>query len=222
MRRYAEGMNLLPLLLAAAVHAAPRSCPPGTVAFDGYCMDKYEAPNVAGEKPFAYSTAQDGEKWCREERAKGTDWAGRFRLCKDVEWNAACRSKDGRRFPYGTTYKKGTCNDDKQWRVPDWNLLAQYPKIPAIRHAQALYQGEPSGSRAECVSPEGVHDLTGNVAEWVVRTQANNTNYGHVMKGCYWVGCYANSTPDCSFANNAHPGSFRSYEVGFRCCADRD
>lgn len=214
------------LLVASPVLAGQSACPSDMASFDGYCMDRYEAPNIKGEKPFAYQTASDGEKWCAE---KGK------RLCKESEWVAACRGQEGRRFPYGNTYEKGRCNDDKLWRVPDWSLLGKYPLPAAVQHAKSLYQGDPSGFRlkiaddggilfedSECKTPEGVYDLTGNVAEWVVRTLANSTNYGHVMKGCYWVGCYANSTPDCRFANNAHPGNFRSYEVGFRCCKDRD
>lgn len=206
-------MKILLLLAAVSAQAGVSACPADMAAFDGYCIDRYEAPNVRGEKPFAYTTSDDGEKWCAE-RGK--------RLCKESEWVGACRGAAGRRFPYGTSYARSTCNDDKTWRVPDWTLLAKYPSPLAIAHAQSLYQGEPSGSRAGCGTPEGVFDLTGNVAEWTRRSFANSTNYSHVMKGCYWVGCYANSAPDCGFANNAHPGSFRSYEVGFRCCKDRD
>ena len=40
------------------------------------------------------------------------------------------------------------------------------------------------------------------------------------MKGCYWSGCYGGSGPSCSFVNSAHPGVFRTYEAGFRCCKD--
>ena len=40
------------------------------------------------------------------------------------------------------------------------------------------------------------------------------------MKGCYWSGCYGGSPPSCGFVNPAHPGTFRSYEAGFRCCAN--
>jgi formylglycine-generating enzyme required for sulfatase activity len=70
------------------------------------------------------------------------------------------------------------------------------------------------------VSQEGVVDLTGNVAEWVARSFPHTNNYDHVLKGCYWAGCYGGSPPSCAFVNSAHPGAFRTYEAGFRCCRE--
>lgn len=49
-----------------------------------------------------------------------------------------------------------------------------------------LDQSEASGARPDGVSQEGVADLTGNVAEWVVRTKDNDSNHNHVVKGCFW------------------------------------
>ena len=66
-------------------------------------------------------------------------------------------------------------------------------------------------------------DLTGNAAEWVVRTEDNDTNYDHVVKGCYWARCYRPPhTPSCDYVNWMHQGAERSYEMGFRCCKDRE
>ena len=92
----------------------------------------------------------------------------------------------------------------------------------ALDEAAHLYQADRSGARAECVTDEGVYDLTGNVAEWVRKTAPSpRPGYEHVLKGCYWAGCYKEPNPSCAFTNRAHPGSFRTYEAGFRCCSDR-
>lgn len=197
----------VPLTSAAAV-----ACPAGMVAFADFCMDRYEAPNQAGVAPLAMRSATDGVAFCA---ALGK------RLCTEAEWVAACKGPAGLPYPYGTTYKRSRCNDDKTWKVPSWTVLGTWPSAAAQAEAKRLYQADPSGSRTGCVSTDGVQDLTGNVAEWVVRSFPNSHNYDHVMKGCYWSGCYGGSPPSCSFVNPAHPGAFRTYEAGFRCCLTR-
>jgi len=189
--------------------AAP--CPDDMVLAGATCMDRYEAPNMPGAEPLAMQTAHDGEEWC-EARGK--------RLCSDVEWIAACEGQQQRLYPYGDDYEAHRCNDDKTWISPSWQTLGNWPSQAARDEAARLYQADPSGSRSNCRSEDGAFDLTGNVAEWVVRTLPNSNNYDHVMKGCYWSGCYGGSKPNCSFVNPAHPGGFRSYEAGFRCCLD--
>jgi formylglycine-generating enzyme required for sulfatase activity len=188
---------------------SPMGCPSDMVAIDAFCMDRYEAPNVAGEKPLAMQTAPDGELWCN---ARGK------RLCTEAEWVRACQGPAILPYPYGTTYKRSTCDDDKTWLAPDWTTLGTWPSAAAMAEADRLYQADPSGARTGCVSAEGVYDLTGNVAEWVKRSFDHANNYAEVMKGCYWSGCYGGSPPSCGFTNPAHPGTFRSYEAGFRCC----
>ena len=192
--------------------ASWKSCPSDMITLPGFCMDRYEAPNVAGEKPLAMETAIDGQAWCV---AHGK------RLCSEAEWVRACNGTTKRPYPYGASYVRGECTDDKTWIAPNWTTLGGWPSAAAKAEAARLYQADPSGSRAGCTSEEGAFDLTGNVAEWVTRSFPNATNYDHVMKGCYWSGCYGGSPPSCGFVNPAHPGTFRSYEAGFRCCASR-
>jgi formylglycine-generating enzyme required for sulfatase activity len=157
-------------------------------------------------------TAKDGEAYCAR--------IGK-RLCTESEWVRACQGASGRKFPYGEGYVRGRCSDDKTWIAPSWTTLGTWPSEAAKREAARLYQADPSGSRAGCVSEEGVADLTGNAAEWVVRSFPNAQNHDHVLKGCYWAGCYGGAPPSCAFVNPAHPGTFRTYEAGFRCCVTR-
>lgn len=196
----------------AVVDAAPPLCPDDMVPIPAACIDRYEAPNVKGEKPLAFQTAPDGEKWCA---ARGK------RLCTEAEWVRACEGATKLPYPYGSKYQRGLCTDDKTWISPNWTTLGGYPSDASLAEAKRLYQADPSGSRAGCVSSDDVVDLTGNVAEWVTRSFPNTNNYDHVMKGCYWAGCFGGSPPSCSFVNPAHPGTFRTYEAGFRCCKTR-
>jgi hypothetical protein len=198
---------------AASIAKAQDPCPSDMVALPSFCMDRYEAPNLPGELPFALQTAGDGETWCSERRK---------RLCTEDEWVRACQGPNGWRYPYGDEHRESACNDDRRWITVHWDLLARWPSQVAIDEAKRLFQADPSGTRAACKSEEGVYDLTGNVAEWVRRSDPPpRPGYQHVLKGCYWAGCYHEPHPNCVFRNSAHPGTFRTYEAGFRCCSDR-
>jgi hypothetical protein len=203
---------------AASTKAAPSpadpACPDDMVKLPSFCIDRYEAPNVAGERPFSLRTAGDGEQWCG---AHGK------RLCTEGEWRRACEGPSGWRYPYGDEHRASACNDERPWIPVNWKALARWPAVEAIAEAERLFQAEASGARPGCVSEEGVYDLTGNVAEWVLRDDpAPRPGYEHVLKGCYWAGCYHEPQPNCVFRNSAHPGSFRTYEAGFRCCRKLD
>lgn len=189
-------------------------CPDDMVPVGRSCIDRYEAPNQKGELPFALQTAYDGEQWCA---ARGK------RLCGEDEWVRACRGPHGRTYPYGNTFKPGVCSDDHPWINVSWKKLSRWPQDPALDEASRLYQADMSGARAECVTEEGAFDMTGNVAEWVRKSpsKAPKPGYEHVLKGCYWAGCYKDPQPSCGFTNGAHPGTFRTYEAGFRCCSRR-
>jgi formylglycine-generating enzyme required for sulfatase activity len=186
-------------------------CPADMVHVGASCVDRYEAPNEPGARPLAFQTAPEGQAFCA---ARGK------RLCTEAEWVRACEGAGKRPYPYGASYVRGRCNDDKTWIAPNWTTLGTYPSAAATKEAARLYQADPSGSRAGCASEDGVMDLTGNVAEWVVRSFPTAAGHEHVLKGCYWSGCYGGSPPSCGFVNGAHPGTFRTYEAGFRCCKD--
>lgn len=207
------GAGAAPDALASAGDTVSASCADDMVTLPQFCIDLYEAPNVAGALPLSLKTADDGEQWCAL-RSK--------RLCSEDEWVRACGGPHGRQFPYGDVHRRSACNDDRPWIEVSWKALAKWPQAVAVAEGSRLFQADPSGARAACVSEEGVYDLTGNVAEWVRRSDpAPRPGYEHVLKGCYWAGCYHQPEPDCRFRNSAHPGTFRTYEAGFRCCSDR-
>jgi len=199
---------------SSASAAAVEPCPHDMVAIGTrFCIDRYEAPNRAGAKPLLLQSAASGQGWC-EARGK--------RLCREREWVRACRGPEGRDFPYGRTWRRGICNDDKTWRSPRWSAIRSFPNPAAQTETDRLDQSEPSGTRNGCVSPEGAYDMIGNAAEWVTRTEDNPTNHDHVVKGCYWARCFRPPhVPDCAYVNYAHQTEERSYEMGFRCCRDQ-
>src|SRR5271170_3367341 len=152
---------LLSFLAGTAVCSAASNCPSDMATLPGFCMDRFEAPNELGAEPLTAQLARDGERWCAV-RGK--------RLCTEAEWQRACEGTEHRLYPYGNTHRPGACNDDKDWRSPDWRKIAKYPAPEGRREVERLYQADRSGSRPACVSEDGVYDLTGNEAEWVVRS----------------------------------------------------
>jgi sulfatase modifying factor 1 len=176
-----------------------------------FCIDRFEAPNRRGEEPLVMQSAKDADAWCE---------AHRKRLCTEDEWIATCEGEQRWVYPYGPSHIEGRCNDDEPWRKVDEAKLAKWPAPEAKAHVKELYQATPSGGKRQCVSEAGVHDLTGNVEEWVVRTREHANTPPYVLIGCYWSGCYGGGKPTCHSTNNAHGPEFRFYETGFRCCRD--
>ena len=80
-------------------------CPPGMVTnarSDGttFCIDKYEWPNIAGEKPLTSVSWVEATIFCMD--------AGK-RLCTSAEWTTACQGPAKSTYPYGMAYEKGKC-----------------------------------------------------------------------------------------------------------------
>jgi formylglycine-generating enzyme required for sulfatase activity len=191
--------------IAPPVTETNGACPADMARIYGYCIDRYEAPNVAGEYPLVMENAVTAQAWC-ERRGK--------RLCTVDEWERACQGPQANTYPYGNTHEDAACRDEEEWIAKDESRIVMWPEKPAKSEVTRLYQAAKSGSYARCVSGYGVYDMTGNVEEWV------QGKGGAVLKGCYWSGCYGGSKPTCKWTNAAHADGFRFYETGFRCCRD--
>ena len=168
-----------------------------------FCIDAYEYPNQPGQKPLVMKTWHDAVAVCGSEGK---------RLCGDSEWTLACEGQERLPYPYGYARSAEACNIDKPHPDPNERLIAD----PRTRDAEVarLDQRDPSGAREACVSPYGVHDMTGNVDEWVVNE--SNHPYKSALKGGYW----GPVRDRCRPTTTAHDENFEFYQIGFRCCSD--
>ncbi len=175
----------------------------GTRTHKRFCMDRFEWPNQEGAKPVVMKTWYEARAACAG--------AGK-RLCSDSEWTLACEGSEMSAYPYGNSRDATACNIDKPHPDPDERAIAN----PFTRDAEVarLDQRAASGEYAKCVSSYGVHDMTGNVDEWVVNESGKPYQSG--LKGGYWGPVRTRCWP----MTTAHFEQFVFYQIGFRCCAD--
>jgi len=65
------------------------------------CMDKYEWPNIVGERPMVGMNYNEAEGMCRG--------VGK-RLCTAEEWTKGCEGEEN--WPYPDGWVRGSCNVD--------------------------------------------------------------------------------------------------------------
>jgi formylglycine-generating enzyme len=176
----------------------------GAVTSINVCMDIYEAPNKKGVEPYVMRSYANAKKWCS---------ARQKRVCTEQEWETACEGPNYRPLAYGWSVNRKICNSDKKWKPVDFDKFGSDPDT-ALAESKRLWQGANSGRFESCVSPFGIHDMMGNVEEWVT-SRKTRTRPGSLMGGFWakpWTGCRG--------TNDAHEPTFQFYETGFRCCAD--
>jgi hypothetical protein len=168
-----------------------------------FCIDRFEYPNIAGEKPVVMKDWYEAKSTCEAEGK---------RLCGDSEWTLACEGQERLPYPYGYARNAEACNIDRPHLDVDENAIAD-----ASRRADEvarLDQRTASGSHEACVSPFGAYDMTGNVDEWVVNEGGHPYKSG--LKGGYW----GPVRDRCRPMTVAHNELFEFYQIGFRCCGD--
>jgi hypothetical protein len=172
-----------------------------------YCVDRYEWPNKFGAVPRYMVSWKEAKATC--------EGVGK-RLCSDTEWTLACEGPARQPYPYGNGYVRddAACNIDKPYIWPHPEKV--YDARTSADELARLDQREPSGSRASCVSPYGVHDMTGNVDEWVT----NESQFGHPFKSGLKGGYWGPVRTRCRPMTTGHEETFRYYQIGFRCCED--
>jgi sulfatase modifying factor 1 len=170
-----------------------------------FCVDRYEWPNKTGALPTSMATWSEAKASC--------EGIGK-RLCSDTEWTLACEGPDQQPYPYGRGYERDSqaCNIDKPYVWPRPERV--YDPSTEVAELARLDQREPSGARAACVSPYGVHDMVGNVDEWVVNVSQFGKPHISALKGGYWGPVRTRCRP----MTTGHEETFRYYQIGFRCC----
>jgi len=197
---------------------------------DGFMLDQYEV-TVARYAAFLQATGniKPPEEWETVDLKSGADlpvvgvdwqdangycrWAGK-RLPTEAEWEKAARSADGREYPWG--------NDAP---TPDHARFGKSYQNPVYKDGVARV-----GSYSKGTSPFGIHDLSGNVSEWVAdwfsegfprgdlrNPKGPDNGTGKVLRGGGWYDPAERITTTKRF--HASPG-YRSVDVGFRCAND--
>jgi len=128
------------------------------------------------------------------------EWTGK-QLPTEAQWEFAARGKDNRKYPWGN-------------REPD-PMLCNYGDMMSMPSIIGMHD--------EGRTPEGVHDLAGNVYEWTTdyfmpyQPGAAKPKDPAIPRYAVRGGCW-NSTPDelrCAFRKGLFPEE-RLNTVGFR------
>ena len=168
-----------------------------------FCIDKYEFPNVVGQRPRSWMTWYDAKR--ELESAKK-------RLCTQSEWTFACEGPDMKPYPYADGYHRDrtACNTDNLLPKGLDVFKATANDTPEAKALDDML--EPSGIRGTCVSPFGVHDQVGGIDEWVVNESGRP--YRSTLKGGHVQGVRARCRP----STISHFEQFHWYETGTRGC----
>lgn len=199
-----------------------------------FCMDKYEWPNKPGQIPQDWMTWYDAKK--------AVESVGK-RLCTHREWTLAAEGPDMHPVPYGDGFHRDNtiCNFDRHYsditNTPEFKALnlkgidVFQSKSPNDAMSQALRMFlVPSGSKPDCVSDYGVHDMAGNIDEFVVNEGGamecppEMRKQGKCMQVSYISGLMGGHIWHVRNASRpmttAHYPGFGWYETGTRACKD--
>lgn len=137
----------------------------------------------------SWNDAQQYAQWLSKETGK------RFRLLTEQEWEYAARASTTTAFPWGDAITPGQAN-----------CTLDFCHDPFPRAA-------PVGSFA--ANPFGLHDLHGNVWEWVQDNTAKGSQ--RVVRGGSWA-----NRPGAvrSASRHQHPPEKQHYLLGFRLATD--
>ncbi len=180
---------------------------------------RFSARTMPGVFPQAHISGEQAAEACRN--------AGK-RLCTYEEWESACMGSQGYRYPYGNEPDAAKCNTGRTWGPGVLFGRGPYdlndPRLNTLPGSLAR-----TGQFEECVSDHRVHDMVGNLHEWVSTpvtpemVGSGKTNipglYVKAGNGMFLGGFYS-LDPSCRYRIIAHPFSHFDYSTGFRCCMD--
>lgn len=242
--------------------AAARSCPEDMVALGSYCIDRYEAtlvelgPDGRETQHSPYERPVEGRRYVarsssgkfpqayisRPEAESACEAAGK-RLCSVNEWYDACRGSSATTYPYGEEYRSGACNVGKAHLLS--RFFGPHPRAWKYREHfnNPMLNQQPgflarTGGYEDCRSDQGVHDMVGNLHEWVsdqvdaelaakLAAESGISVQRGLRKGrgIFMGGFYSTTNQHgtgCNFVTIGHEPQYHDYSTGFRCCRDAE
>ncbi len=176
-----------------AEYAEPATCR-GAREHKRFCIDKeeYVAPGDPTKLPVANQSWTTAGDVCASE--------GR-RLCLESEWQFACEGEEMRPYPYGFKRDATACNIDRM------DLGRPNSGLKDLR--------APITDYPRCMSPFGVHDMSGNIEEWATLDHGAPPQRSS-MKGAWWLP----GKNTCRARTLGHGEIYKGSQVGIRCCKD--
>lgn len=245
-------------------HAAPAPgpCPADMALVNGFCIDRYEAhlvtdaggelavhPHFKRPEPGVRYLARSAagvfpQAYISRVEAKAACVAAGKRLCTRREWLRACRGNGAHRYPYGPRGERGRCNTGKPHLLREvfgehppggWSYERHFNSPDLDQKPGFLAR---SGEHTGCASELGVHDMIGNLHEWVgdmvdgelvIRMSTEGVERRdqpwHEGNGVFMGGFFSTTSelgPGCYFTTIAHEPTYHDYSTGFRCCDSVD
>jgi formylglycine-generating enzyme required for sulfatase activity len=221
-----EGMVLVPAgwfyMGSDDPEAEPDERPLRRVWLPAYYLDTLEVTNRQLSTVFPQRTYPAGEDELPatnvlKSEAEAYAQAVGKRLPTAAEWEKAARGTDGRPYPWG-----------RRWRPECANVQAQ--DLPGATNAEGAVcevrpgRKLPGGSFPCGESPYGVHDLAGNVWEWVATVHRDRDWLGRPAgpaRGILKGGAYGYGPRQCRTSYQGFEDlESTCNDTGFRCARD--
>jgi hypothetical protein len=159
-----------------------------------FCIDREEYVQPGETLPIAEQSWTSAGEICQGRGA---------RLCLESEWQFACEGPDMHPYPYGD----GFTRDGKACNIDRSDLGMPGAGLKDLR--------APISEYPSCLSPFGVHNMSGNVEEWTTLDKGKAPDRSS-MKGAWWLP----GKNTCRAATIGHGEVYRGKQVGVRCCKD--